>query len=99
MDTSNQSSSERRDFMKAGAAAFSTSLFTGKLRGANDRVTIGHIGAGTMGKGNIGYAARAGLQVVAVCDVYQPLFNKMGNRSRIGAVIHNGSRPVFPFGR
>ena len=58
MDPSeNSAASDRRDFIrKAGAAAFTTNIFTGNLRGANDRVQIGHIGTGTMGKGNIGYA-------------------------------------------
>jgi len=67
------SQSHRREFLrKAGAAAFTTSIFTGNIHGANDRVTIGHIGMGAMGSGNLGHSIRNGFQVVAVCDVYQP---------------------------
>jgi predicted dehydrogenase len=64
--------SPRRDFLrKAGAAAFTTNIFTGATRGANDRISIAHIGTGAMGKGNIGHALKAGFEIVAVCDVYQ----------------------------
>src|ERR1022692_828795 len=49
----------RRDFLKtAGAAALTSSIFTGNLKGANDKVNIGFIGVGAMGSGNIGYAAK-----------------------------------------
>ena len=65
-------STARRDFVKTAAAALTTSIFTGSVRGANDRPTIAHIGLGTMGTGNLGYAIGTGFQVVAVCDVYQP---------------------------
>src|ERR1035437_1827085 len=69
-----QASTGRRDFLKAaGAAALTSSIFTGKLKGANDKVNIGFIGIGQMGSGNIGYAAKVpGFQITAVCDVYQP---------------------------
>ena len=32
--------------------------FTGRVRGANDRIAIGFIGLGTMGSGNLGYAMK-----------------------------------------
>ena len=36
---------DRRDFLKsAGAAALTTSLFTGKVRGANDKIAAAFIG-------------------------------------------------------
>jgi predicted dehydrogenase len=80
------SSSPRRDFLKAaGAAAFTTSIFTGKLKGANDKVSIAHIGMGTMGMGNLGFAMKTpGFQVVAVCDVYQPHLEKAQAAARKG---------------
>ena len=67
-------SHNRRDFLKtAGAAALATNLFTGRVRGANDRVSIGFIGLGAMGSGNLGYAMKVPeFQPAAVCDVYQP---------------------------
>jgi predicted dehydrogenase len=66
--------SNRRSFLKAaGAAGLTANLFTGRVRGANDRVAVGYIGMGTMGTGNLGYSMKVpGIQPVAVCDVYQP---------------------------
>lgn len=59
--------------MLAGAgAAFTTSLLTDRMRGANDRISVGFIGMGAMGSGNLQYAIKAGAQPVAVCDIYQP---------------------------
>src|SRR6266568_8742027 len=63
----------RRDLLTAAGAAFTTSLFTGRVKGANDRIAVGFIGLGAMGSGNLGYAMKAPeAQPVAVCDVYQP---------------------------
>jgi predicted dehydrogenase len=66
--------SGRRDFLKAaGSAAFTTSIFTGNVKGANDKLAVGFIGVGTMGSGNLGFAMKTpGVQAVAVCDVWQP---------------------------
>lgn len=70
--------SARREFLKtAGAAAFTTSLFTGNLRGANDKINTAFIGTGRMGSANIGYAGKtAGVEIAAVCDVYQPALER-----------------------
>ncbi|MBC7925230.1 MAG: Gfo/Idh/MocA family oxidoreductase [Bryobacteraceae bacterium] len=63
----------RRDMLAGTAAAFTTSLFTGNVRGANDRVAVGFIGLGAMGSGNLGYAMKIPeFAPAAVCDVYQP---------------------------
>ena len=63
----------RRDFLKASSAAvFTTALFTGAVKGANDRVNAGFIGMGKMGRSNLTYALKQeNLEAVAVCDVYQ----------------------------
>jgi predicted dehydrogenase len=54
-----------------------TNLFARSIQGANDRLTVGFIGMGAMGSGNLGYAMRVpGIQPVAVCDVYQPNLEK-----------------------
>lgn len=65
--------SDRRDFLKAaGATALTTSLFTGNIRGANDKINAGFIGMGKMGRSNLGFAMRQeNLVPVAVCDVFQ----------------------------
>src|ERR1700675_779561 len=64
---------DRRDFLKsAGAAALTTSLFTGKVRGANDKVAAAFIGMGKMGRSNLQIAMyQENLVPVAVCDVFQ----------------------------
>ena len=66
--------SHRRGFLKAaGTAALTSSLFTGDIRGANDRINVAFIGCGRMGTGNIGFAAKVpGFEIVSVCDVYRP---------------------------
>src|SRR5512132_572447 len=67
----------RRDFLKTGAAALTTSLFTVAMKGANDKVNIAFIGVGAMGSGNVGYAAKVpGFQITHVCDVWQPNLEK-----------------------
>ncbi|HYO82629.1 MAG TPA: Gfo/Idh/MocA family oxidoreductase [Bryobacteraceae bacterium] len=82
----------RRDFLRAaGAAGLTANLFTGALRGANDRVSIGFIGMGTMGRGNLGYAMQIpGFQPVAVCDVYQPNLERAEAQARKGDVQVKG---------
>ncbi len=68
---------DRRDFLKATGAALTTSLFTGNVRGANDRVRVAFIGVGRMGTGSLETALRQpGVEVPAVCDVYQPNLEK-----------------------
>ena len=61
-------SSARRDFLRtAGAAALTTNLFTGAVKGANDKINVAFIGVGTMGSGNLGYASKLpDVQVTAV---------------------------------
>src|SRR5690348_3691820 len=68
--------SPRRDFLKTGAA-LTTSLFTGRLKGANDKVNVAFIGLGAMGSGNLGFAAEVPqVHVTALCDVYQTNLEK-----------------------
>jgi len=63
----------RRFLQAAGGAALASPLFNGALRGANDRLRIAFIGLGRMGSDNLGFAAQIpGVEVAAVCDVYQP---------------------------
>jgi predicted dehydrogenase len=63
----------RREILASAAGAFTTSLFTGRVKGANDRVAVGFIGLGAMGSGNLGYAMKVPeIQPAALCDVYQP---------------------------
>ena len=77
-------STDRRTFLKsAGGAALTASLFTGNLRGANDKVNLAFIGVGRQGSGNLGNAARTpGFQVTAVCDVFQPALESAQAQAR-----------------
>src|ERR1035438_1410420 len=75
----------RRDILSGAAAAFTTSLFTGRVRGANDRVAVGFIGLGAMGSGNLGYAMKVPeAEPVALCDVYQPHLERAEAAARKG---------------
>jgi predicted dehydrogenase len=77
----------RRAFVKTAAALFTTSLFTGNVRGANDRITGGFIGVGMMGSENLSVALEHGVEVKAVCDVYQPHLERAG-----AAVVKAGQK-------
>jgi predicted dehydrogenase len=71
----NPTNPPRRTFLKqtTGAAALTTSLFTGNLKGANDKIRIGFIGLGQMGRSNLHFAMQQPeVEVAALCDVYQP---------------------------
>ncbi len=68
-----QSETARRDFLKTAGAAFTTSIFTGNVKGANDRIAGAFIGVGVMGSENLDVASKQpGVAVTAVCDVFQP---------------------------
>ena len=75
----------RRDVLSAAGTALTTSLFTGRVRGANDRIAVGFIGIGAMGSGNLNYSMKVpGVQPVAVCDVYQPHLERAEASARRG---------------
>ena len=66
-------STTRRELLTGSAAALTTSLFTGRVKGANDRIAVGFIGLGAMGSGNLNYSMKlAEVQPAALCDIYQP---------------------------
>ena len=56
MDT--KSAIPRRDVLAAAATALTTSLFTGNIKGANDKISVAFIGLGAMGSGNLGYGLK-----------------------------------------
>jgi predicted dehydrogenase len=69
--------SRRRFVELLSASAVGLPLLASTLRGddkksANDRLTLGFIGVGTMGRGHLGsHLNNAAVQVVAVCDVVE----------------------------
>ena len=69
-----QETSQRRDFLaKSAAAIFTTNIFTGQVRGANDKIQAAFIGMGRMGRSNLQAAMKQdNLEPVAVCDIYKP---------------------------
>src|SRR5579862_6080080 len=77
--------SSRRDLLTAAGAALTTSLFTGSVKGANDRVAVGFIGLGAMGSGNLEYSMKvSGFVPTAICDVYQPHLERAEASARRG---------------
>ncbi len=68
----------RRDVLRGAVAALTTSLFTGRVKGANDRISVAHIGVGAMGSSNLNYALKMPetVEVASVCDVYEPALTK-----------------------
>jgi predicted dehydrogenase len=82
---------QRRDILAGAGAAFTTALFTGNVKGANDRVAVGYIGLGAMGSANLGISMRApGVEPVALCDVYQP------HLERAEAVVRKAGKQARP---
>jgi len=76
---------DRREFVSGAGAALTTSLFTGNVRGANDKISVGYIGLGAMGSGNLGYGMKVPEIVpAALCDVYQPALEKNQAAARRG---------------
>lgn len=65
-------STNRRTFLASAGAALTSSLFTGKVKGANERVAVGFIGVGRMGNSNLQAGMLENIAVAAICDVYQP---------------------------
>ncbi|MEP7363360.1 MAG: Gfo/Idh/MocA family oxidoreductase [Acidobacteriota bacterium] len=82
MPQDSSSTNDRRSFLKATAAAsaaslYTTNLFAGQVANANNRLRTAFIGVGRMGQGNLTHAMRQdSVEVVAVCDVYEPNLNK-----------------------
>lgn len=72
----------RRTFMQraalttAGVSLSMAGLSTRQVLGANDRIRLGVIGTGRQGIDDMQNFMRHGVEVTAVCDVYQPNLDK-----------------------
>jgi predicted dehydrogenase len=72
----------RRDFIKraavgsAGVSLAMSGASTGSVLGANDRIRLGLIGCGRQGVDNMRHFIWQGVEVAAVCDVYEPNLHK-----------------------
>jgi predicted dehydrogenase len=60
----------RRDFLRNSALL--TALSTSRILGANERVRIAGIGTGGRCSYLLNLASKAGAEIVALCDVYEP---------------------------
>ena len=69
--STNVSLSSRRRFLKTAAATVAAPMIVpSRVFGANERITMGGIGMGGRGRGNLnGFLGFSELQVLAVCDV------------------------------
>ncbi|MCU0706343.1 MAG: Gfo/Idh/MocA family oxidoreductase, partial [Fimbriiglobus sp.] len=68
----------RRSFLASAAAATAAPLVWPRTAGAapSDKLTLGFIGVGTMGRGHLGgFLGRGTVEVVAVCDVVDDRLN------------------------
>ncbi len=91
--TKNTSSITRRQITASAAALFTTNLFTGRVKGANDRIAVGFIGLGAMGSGNLGYSMKVpDLQPAALCDVYEPHLERAVSAAKKGGFSIEGKR-------
>ncbi len=67
---------DRRSFLVTGTTAFaSTALSYSRIPGANDRISLGHIGIGSRGRGLASIAAKLkdqkNAEMTAVCDLWK----------------------------
>jgi predicted dehydrogenase len=75
----------RRTLMRAGAATALTAASWSRVQGANERIGIGMIGIGLMGRVHTrNFAAQPDVSVLGICDTYDP-------RADVGAGIVGGS--------
>ncbi len=74
----------RRTFVKAGAATALTAASWSRVSGANERIGIGMIGIGLMGRIHTrNFAKQPDVSMVGICDVFDP-------RAEVGAEIAGG---------
>ena len=59
----------RRQFVSGVSSVFAFTFVPSKVWGANERVRVASIGIGGKGAGDVRDVARAGAQIVALCDV------------------------------
>jgi predicted dehydrogenase len=90
----------RRNFI-AQAAGITLGVGVGlsesrRILGANDRVVVGVIGCGEMGTGNMeSFMQHPGVEIGAVCDVYQPRLDKGSQEAGGRAKIYKDFRQVL----
>jgi len=91
---------KRREFIRrvaqTTAVVSSTALSTSRVLGANERVGIGVIGFGLVGRIHArNFHARPGSQVVAVADTYQPRLDAAQTTLGAGPKLHRDFRRLL----
>jgi predicted dehydrogenase len=85
----------RRGFLGAGAAGL-TALSAGRVLGANERIGVGVIGFGLIGRIHTrNLKDMPGAAVTAVCDVYQPRLEAAATLAGGGVAKHRDFRKVL----
>src|ERR1700736_3340616 len=77
------SSPDRRSFTRALTGGMVSALSAPRVRGANDRIRVGIIGCGGMGRSDWNnFLHQSDVTPVAVCDVYEPFRERAVQMSR-----------------
>src|SRR5690606_34404642 len=87
----------RRTFVKTAAAAgLATALSASRAHGANETVRVAFIGVGNRG-GQLIEAAQPhkDMQIVAICDVFEPALDKWEERLGEGVARYTDFRKVL----
>src|SRR5262245_39350617 len=64
---------DRRSFLKAAGAGVLSATAYQNVLGANERVRVGFIGIGLIGKRHLlDFLAQTDVEVAAICEVYEP---------------------------
>ena len=86
---------KRAAFTSAGVSLSMAGFSTTNVLGANDRIRLGVIGTGRQGIDDMQNFMRHGVEVAALCDVYQPNLDKAQRAAQAGIGAHNipGSNP------
>jgi predicted dehydrogenase len=64
---------DRRSFLKSASAGLLSAAAYQRVLGANDRIRVGFIGIGLIGKRHLlDFLAQPDVQVAAICEVYEP---------------------------
>ncbi|MFN0124568.1 MAG: Gfo/Idh/MocA family oxidoreductase, partial [Blastocatellia bacterium] len=74
MSQSEHKTEDRRDFIRsAGAASLLTAASYGRILGANDRVRVGFIGIGLIGKRHLlDFMAQPDVEIAGIAETYEP---------------------------
>jgi predicted dehydrogenase len=97
----------RRSFLRTAAASTAAPLIlsrTNPAYAASERIALGFIGVGTMGRGHLGgFLGRTNVEVVAVCDVVRERLDKASEMcatkyaDRIKSGAFAGAKPYTNF--